>query len=146
MNMLERARRAAPHFREHASRNEQLGRLADPVVAELEAGGFFGLFTPRAVGGAELPPVEAVEVIEELARADASTAWVTFAVGLCTGAERKVIQTYEASIRNKIDAGDYVGAFRVFDELLNGDFYHDGTYVLNITQLSDYFNWYHVST
>lgn len=86
MNMLERARRAAPHLREHASRNEQLGQLADPVVAELEAGGFFGLFTPRAVGGAELPPVQAVEVIEELARADASTAWVTFAVGLCTGA------------------------------------------------------------
>src|SRR6266851_6061672 len=37
--------------------------------------GFFRLLLPRALGGAELPPMIYVGVIEEVAKHDASTAW-----------------------------------------------------------------------
>jgi alkylation response protein AidB-like acyl-CoA dehydrogenase len=41
----------------------------------LARAGFFRLFLPAAYGGLDLSPVEAMQVYEELARADASVAW-----------------------------------------------------------------------
>jgi alkylation response protein AidB-like acyl-CoA dehydrogenase len=83
---LEEARRLGPLLRASAEENEQAGRLVPEVVQALRQGGFFGLFAPRAVGGTELMPSQAIPVIEELARNDGSTAWVTFAAGLATAA------------------------------------------------------------
>ncbi|MBN1530905.1 MAG: acyl-CoA dehydrogenase family protein [Thermoleophilaceae bacterium] len=41
----------------------------------LRAADLFRLCVPRELGGAEAPPLELVETVEELARADASTGW-----------------------------------------------------------------------
>jgi alkylation response protein AidB-like acyl-CoA dehydrogenase len=85
-DMLARACALGPLLREHAQDNEKAGRLAPEVVQALDAAGMFGLFAPRSLGGAELMPSQAIPVIEELARNDGSSAWVVFAVCLCTGA------------------------------------------------------------
>ncbi|MDQ0808339.1 alkylation response protein AidB-like acyl-CoA dehydrogenase [Streptomyces sp. B3I7] len=50
--------------------------LPGALVAELRASGIFRLHTPRELGGAEASSVTVMRVYEELARIDASVAWV----------------------------------------------------------------------
>jgi alkylation response protein AidB-like acyl-CoA dehydrogenase len=50
-------------------------RLPDDLTRDLAHAGFFRIFLPGAYGGLDLTPMEAMEVFEELARADASVAW-----------------------------------------------------------------------
>jgi len=58
-----------------AERSERERTLAPEVVDGLRAADLFRLCVPRALGGAEAPPLELVEAVEELARADASAGW-----------------------------------------------------------------------
>jgi hypothetical protein len=46
----------------------------------------------------------------------------------------------EVQITALIKSGQYVAAFNIFDELLNGDFFPYPTYYTNHTGLTDYFN------
>jgi len=50
-------------------------RLPADLTQELARAGFFRIFLPEAYGGLDLTPMAAMEVFEELARADASVAW-----------------------------------------------------------------------
>jgi alkylation response protein AidB-like acyl-CoA dehydrogenase len=50
-------------------------RLPENLARELAQAGFFRIFLPKAYGGLDLTPMEAMEIFEELARADASVAW-----------------------------------------------------------------------
>ena len=50
-------------------------RLPEALARDLAQAGFFRIFLPKAYGGLDLPPVDALEVFEELAQADASVAW-----------------------------------------------------------------------
>jgi indole-3-acetate monooxygenase len=50
-------------------------RLPDDLVRELARAGFFRIYLPAPYGGLDLSPLAAMEVFEELARADASVAW-----------------------------------------------------------------------
>ena len=50
-------------------------RLPEDLARELARDGFFRIFLPKAYGGLDLTPREALEIFEELARADASVAW-----------------------------------------------------------------------
>src|SRR6266496_331340 len=50
-------------------------RLPDELAQELARAGFFRATLPAAYGGLDLGPPDALEVFEELARADASVAW-----------------------------------------------------------------------
>ena len=50
-------------------------RLPDDLARDLARAGFFRLSVPEDYGGLDLSPLEALEVYEELARADASVAW-----------------------------------------------------------------------
>mmetsp|Transcript_12420 Transcript_12420/g.24648 ORF Transcript_12420/g.24648 Transcript_12420/m.24648 type:complete len:485 (+) Transcript_12420:29-1483(+) len=61
-------------------------------------------------------------------------------VAMINGRERQVIDDYEAKSRAALDAGDTVGAFEQFDEMLNGDFFPFPTYYTNVTGLTNYFN------
>ena len=72
---LRRAREFAPELAAAATEVERRRELPEPVVASLAERGFFRLLLPRSLGGAELPPAGFVPVIEEIAKADASTAW-----------------------------------------------------------------------
>ncbi|MBS0641697.1 MAG: acyl-CoA dehydrogenase family protein [Proteobacteria bacterium] len=51
--------------------------LPGELVEALASSGFFSLWAPRAIGGAELDPLPFLDVIEELARLDGSVGWCT---------------------------------------------------------------------
>src|SRR5205823_13079851 len=65
----------APELAAAASEIERRRELPEAVMAALVERGFFGMLLPRSLGGAELLPAPYVRVIEEIAKADASTAW-----------------------------------------------------------------------
>ncbi len=70
-----RARALAPTLAAAADEIEHSRELPPHIVEALVAGGFFRLLLPRALGGAELPPLVYVQVLEEIAKAEPSTAW-----------------------------------------------------------------------
>ena len=54
---------------------ERRGELPAEIVSILIENGFFRLLQPRSLGGAELEPMSFVQVVEEVARYNASAAW-----------------------------------------------------------------------
>lgn len=70
-----RARALAPALAAAADEIERRRELPPHIVEALVAGGFFRLLLPRTLGGAELPPLAYVRVLEEIARTEPSTAW-----------------------------------------------------------------------
>ena len=84
-SLLAKARQLRPLFDEMGPANEAKGALCEEVVKALHDGGFFGIFVPKCLGGAEASPVEGLEVFEEVAYADGSTGWVLMAAALSTG-------------------------------------------------------------
>jgi alkylation response protein AidB-like acyl-CoA dehydrogenase len=72
---LTAARELAPTIRACADVIEAERELPRPLFEALADAGMFHLALPRSLGGAELDLPAYVRVIEELGRADASTAW-----------------------------------------------------------------------
>lgn len=70
-----RARRLAPQIEACADQIERERRLSQPVLDALFAAGMFRLLLPRSLDGGEVDPATFAAVIEEIAKADASTAW-----------------------------------------------------------------------
>ena len=73
--LLQVARALRPRILRERERIESLRRLPDDLACELANKGFFRIFLPAAYGGLDLAPMQGLEVLEELARADASVAW-----------------------------------------------------------------------
>ena len=73
--LLEAARRISPWAGELAAQIEQQRALPPALLDELIDAGLFAMCLPRALGGGEAEPAEMVLAIEELARADAASAW-----------------------------------------------------------------------
>lgn len=73
--LLEVARTFRPRILAEREHIEAGRRLPEGLTGELAGAGFFRVFLPAAYGGLDLTPMEAMEVYEELARADASVAW-----------------------------------------------------------------------
>jgi len=59
-----------------AAEAEALATMPIDLVERLRAAGIFRALQPKALGGLEMPPVEFIETIEELARADGSAGWI----------------------------------------------------------------------
>jgi alkylation response protein AidB-like acyl-CoA dehydrogenase len=74
-SLLEVARTFRPRILAERDRIEGSCRLPEDLARELAHTGFFRIFLPKAYGGLDLTPMEAMEVFEEVARADASVAW-----------------------------------------------------------------------
>ena len=72
---LEAARRLAPLIRENAKQTYAARELPKPVFHALADAGLYLMAVPRAVGGPEIDFPTYVQAIEELGKADASTAW-----------------------------------------------------------------------
>lgn len=72
---LEAARRLAPLIRENAKQTDAARELPKPVFHALADAGLYLMAVPRAVGGPEIDFPTYVQAIEELGKADASTAW-----------------------------------------------------------------------
>src|SRR4051794_38311130 len=73
--LLKVARTFRPRILAERDRIESSRRLPEDLARELACAGFFRIFLPKAYGGLDLTPMEAMELFEELARADASVAW-----------------------------------------------------------------------
>lgn len=71
------ARDFVPRIRDHAREMELARRLDDELVADMDAAGLFSVLVPRRWDGAGLGPRDLNAVVEVLAHADVSTAWVT---------------------------------------------------------------------
>ena len=80
---VERARALSPLLAAEADEIERARQLTPKVVAALTEGGFYKLLLPKSLGGAELPPHVFLGVLEEIAKADASTAWCLGQCGVC---------------------------------------------------------------
>src|SRR6202046_2272130 len=78
--VLENVRALLPEIRERAEEIEQARAVPRDLAEKLRSAGVFRRYGPRSHGGDEMWPDEGLTVIEELARADASLAWVA-AVG-----------------------------------------------------------------
>ena len=72
---LESAREIAPMLAAAGDEIEERRELPERVVETLIERGFFRMLLPRSLGGAELDPLTYVQVLEEIAKADPSTAW-----------------------------------------------------------------------
>jgi alkylation response protein AidB-like acyl-CoA dehydrogenase len=59
----------------HVETTERDRRLARPVIDALRAAGLFRLFTPRALGGLEIDPVNFARVVEEVSTFDSTAGW-----------------------------------------------------------------------
>ena len=79
-----RARALAPTITAHADRAEAQRRLPAPLADALHEAGLFRMLLPRSLGGAELDPATFVQVMEEIAKVDASTAWVVGQTAGCS--------------------------------------------------------------
>jgi alkylation response protein AidB-like acyl-CoA dehydrogenase len=72
---IARARQLAPLLEAYAAKTEAARELAPEVVAALHDARLFRMLMPRSCDGLELQPATYVQVIEEIAKADASAAW-----------------------------------------------------------------------
>ena len=66
-----------PALRAQASANEAAGRIDAATIETLAEFGFFHMLKPRKIGGAQRSLSVAAQVVQTLARGDASVAWVT---------------------------------------------------------------------
>ena len=64
-----------PQIEAEAAESDRLTHLSDDIVARLREAGLYSLLLPAELGGAELPHVEAMRVIERLAWAHGSLGW-----------------------------------------------------------------------
>ena len=71
------ARVFVPRIRELARQMELDRRLDDALVEDMDSVGLFSVIVPKRWGGAGLGPHELNKVVEIIAGADVSTAWVT---------------------------------------------------------------------
>jgi alkylation response protein AidB-like acyl-CoA dehydrogenase len=78
--VLDNVRALLPEISARAEEMEQARSVPRDLAEKLRTAGVFRRYVPRSHGGDEMWPDEGLTVIEELARADASIAWVA-AVG-----------------------------------------------------------------
>ncbi|MBV9826169.1 MAG: acyl-CoA dehydrogenase family protein [Alphaproteobacteria bacterium] len=78
-----RARALAPMIAAAAPEIEAQRELTPQVVSALHQAGLFRLFVPRWLDGGEAPLSTYVQVIEAIARGDASTAWCLSQMNVC---------------------------------------------------------------
>jgi alkylation response protein AidB-like acyl-CoA dehydrogenase len=82
-DLVERARALAPLIVREADEIEQTRRLTAPVVSALVENGLYRALLPKSFGGSEVPLEIFMQMQEEVAKADASTAWCLGQCGVC---------------------------------------------------------------
>jgi alkylation response protein AidB-like acyl-CoA dehydrogenase len=80
-SLVERAKALAPLIAQEADEIERTRRLTPAVVSALVENGLYRSLLPKSFGGFESPPTVFMQMLEEIAKADASTAWC---VGQCS--------------------------------------------------------------
>ncbi|MGH7415307.1 MAG: acyl-CoA dehydrogenase family protein [Candidatus Rokuibacteriota bacterium] len=77
LSPIETARKLGPLIRSSAAETDAQRELPRALFETMADAGLFQLALPKRLGGAEMDLPSYIEVIEEIGRADASTAWVT---------------------------------------------------------------------
>ena len=107
--LLEAARELAPSIRAAADEIDRNRELPRPLFEKIADAGLFHMAVPRGIGGSELDYPTYVQVIEELGKADASTAWAvnqgatfgTFAARIAPDVAREIwINTPRSVVSN----------------------------------------------
>src|SRR3984893_6981380 len=83
LGLVERAKSLAPLIAQEADETERTRRLTAPVVSALIENGLYRALLPQSVGGGEAPPEIFMGMLEEVAKADASTAWCLGQCSVC---------------------------------------------------------------
>src|SRR5438067_11100378 len=81
--LVERARALAPLIAREANEIERTRRLTPPVVSALIENGLYRGLMPRSLGGSEVAPDIFMQMLEEVAKVDASTAWCLGQCSVC---------------------------------------------------------------
>src|ERR1700730_15370173 len=81
--LIERARALAPLIAREADEIERTRRLTEPVFSALIENELYRVLLPQSLGGAEAPPEIFMQMLEEVAKADASTAWCLGQCSVC---------------------------------------------------------------
>src|SRR6478735_8742001 len=79
-----RARALRPLITAHAARIEQEREIAPDVLSALHDAQLFRMLVPKSCDGAEVAPAVFMQAIEELAKADGSTAWCVAQASGCS--------------------------------------------------------------
>jgi alkylation response protein AidB-like acyl-CoA dehydrogenase len=82
-DFVTKARALQPLIAAEADAIERERRLTAPVVAALIENGLYRLLLPKSISGGEVAPQIFMQVVEEIAKADASTAWCLGQCGVC---------------------------------------------------------------
>src|SRR5437016_1111765 len=81
---LEAVKSLEPLSTDDSSFVEEKRCLPDHVVSTLVEGNVFRMFTPRVLGGLELAPLQACDVVEQASRIDGSLGWCVM-ISACYG-------------------------------------------------------------
>jgi alkylation response protein AidB-like acyl-CoA dehydrogenase len=90
VNCVANARAMAPVIVAAVPRIEANRELPADLVAALHDARLFRMLVPRSYGGDEVSPVDFVQAIEEIAKADASTAWCIGQTSVCSTISRNM--------------------------------------------------------
>jgi alkylation response protein AidB-like acyl-CoA dehydrogenase len=74
-SLAERARALYPAIVAEADATERNGRVSKALMAQIHEARLLKMMVPRSIGGEEADLASFVEAVEEVAKADASTAW-----------------------------------------------------------------------
>ena len=83
LGLIERAQALAPLIAREADAIERGRRLTEPVVTALIGNGLYRVLLPQSLGGAEASPEIFMQLLEEIAKADASVAWCLGQCSVC---------------------------------------------------------------
>jgi alkylation response protein AidB-like acyl-CoA dehydrogenase len=83
LELVDRARSLKALIAREADEIERARRLTAPVVAALIDAGLYRALLPKSLGGAEAPVATFMQMLEEVAKADASTAWCLGQCSVC---------------------------------------------------------------
>ena len=83
LDLVERARALQPLIARDADEIERTRRLTPDVTAALIENGLYRSLLPQSLGGAEAPLEIFMQMQEEIAKADASTAWCLGQCSVC---------------------------------------------------------------
>src|SRR4029077_6536845 len=104
-----RARALRPLIAAHAARIEQEREIAPEVLSVLHDAQLFRMLVPKSCDGAEVAPAVFMQAIEELAKADGSTAWCVAQASRCSVASAYVEPKVARDFRRR-PLGDGLGA------------------------------------
>lgn len=84
-DILTRARDLIPLVLAQRDEAERLRHMTPDVVDAFRQAGLFQMYLPRSMGGPELHPLTAFEVIETISRADGSAGWCAMIATIMSG-------------------------------------------------------------